>query len=111
MPVIMASSMTYQGAETTIKALTIGAAECIAKPVAKNAADSIAQLSQKLLRFGQGVDPTQRDAGGIGKTPRSRRTDDRGCAASRCHRRQYGRSQGAFGSWLPDCRPTLNCRF
>ncbi|WP_261343697.1 chemotaxis-specific protein-glutamate methyltransferase CheB [Symmachiella dynata] len=47
--VIMASSMTYEGAETTIQALTIGAAECIAKPVAKNAADSIAQLSQQLL--------------------------------------------------------------
>ena len=47
--VIMASSMTYEGAKTTIQALTIGAAECIAKPVAKNAAESIAQLSQQLL--------------------------------------------------------------
>jgi len=47
--VIMASSMTYEGAETTIKALTSGAAECIAKPVCDNAFEGIKQLSQKLL--------------------------------------------------------------
>ena len=47
--VIMASSMTYEGAETTIEALKIGAAECIAKPVAKSAADSISQLTRQLL--------------------------------------------------------------
>lgn len=46
---VMASSMTYQGAATTMQALTIGAAACIAKPVTDNATASIAQVSRELL--------------------------------------------------------------
>lgn len=47
--VVMASSLTQAGAETTVKALALGAADCIAKPVAKNTADSISQLLDRLV--------------------------------------------------------------
>jgi len=48
-PVIMASSLTYEGAETTIEALSLGAVGCIAKPVAKTASESVNQLLQELI--------------------------------------------------------------
>ncbi|MCH7987959.1 MAG: chemotaxis response regulator protein-glutamate methylesterase [Planctomycetes bacterium] len=48
-PVIMASSLTYEGAETTIEALSLGAAGCIAKPVAKSASESVNQLLKELV--------------------------------------------------------------
>lgn len=47
--VIMASAATTEGAETTIHALALGAAECIAKPVAGSTSASVAQLVQHLV--------------------------------------------------------------
>lgn len=47
--VIMASSTTTEGAETTVRALALGAAECIAKPMAESTSASMAQLVQQLV--------------------------------------------------------------
>ncbi|QGQ21510.1 chemotaxis response regulator protein-glutamate methylesterase [Gimesia benthica] len=49
LPVIMASSLTRAGAEITLQALDLGAAGCVAKPVASNAAEAIAQMAHDLL--------------------------------------------------------------
>ncbi len=46
---IMASSLTFGGAETTVKALSLGAAGCIAKPVANSVAESVKQLTRELV--------------------------------------------------------------
>ncbi|MFH1301268.1 MAG: chemotaxis response regulator protein-glutamate methylesterase [Planctomycetota bacterium] len=48
-PVIMASSLTRAGAEVTLQALDLGAAGCIPKPIATNAAEAIAQVAQDLI--------------------------------------------------------------
>ena len=48
-PVIMASGLTSQGAETTVKALSLGAIGCVAKPQTSSAAESIRVLSQELV--------------------------------------------------------------
>jgi two-component system, chemotaxis family, protein-glutamate methylesterase/glutaminase len=47
--VIMASSLTREGARITIEALALGAAGCIAKPVARSTAESIERLVQELV--------------------------------------------------------------
>ncbi|GAB4147187.1 MAG: chemotaxis response regulator protein-glutamate methylesterase [Planctomycetaceae bacterium] len=47
--VVMASGLTYQGAETTIKALAMGAAGCIAKPNAASASESVEQVVRELV--------------------------------------------------------------
>ncbi len=74
--VIMASAMTYQGAETTVKALRLGAAECIAKPNSGGAAESIAQLSRELLplvkALGKDQSRTSASAKPSGAKPASR---------------------------------------
>jgi two-component system chemotaxis response regulator CheB len=49
LPVIMASSLTRAGAEITLQALDLGAAGCVAKPVASNATEAIAQMAHDLL--------------------------------------------------------------
>lgn len=46
--VIMVSSLTSQGAETTVRALALGAAGCIAKPVARSMSESIDKLAEEL---------------------------------------------------------------
>ncbi len=48
-PVLMASSLTREGAETTIKAMALGAAGCIAKPQASNAVESTEILVNELV--------------------------------------------------------------
>ncbi|QDT30451.1 Chemotaxis response regulator protein-glutamate methylesterase [Gimesia panareensis] len=48
-PVIMASGLTSQGAETTVKALSLGAVGCVAKPQTASAAESIRVLSRELV--------------------------------------------------------------
>lgn len=48
-PVIMASGLTSQGAETTVKALSLGAVGCVAKPQTASAAESIRALSLELV--------------------------------------------------------------
>lgn len=48
-PVIMASGLTSKGAETTVKALSLGAVGCVAKPQTSSAAESIRVLSQELV--------------------------------------------------------------
>jgi two-component system chemotaxis response regulator CheB len=47
--VVMASGLTYEGAETTVKALALGAAGCIAKPAARSTAESIELLVRELV--------------------------------------------------------------
>lgn len=49
LPVIMASGLTSQGAETTVKALSLGAVGCVAKPQTSSAAESIRVLSRELV--------------------------------------------------------------
>jgi two-component system chemotaxis response regulator CheB len=49
LPVIMASSLTYHGAETTVKALALGASGCIAKPATKSVSESIDQIVLELV--------------------------------------------------------------
>ncbi|MCA9115599.1 MAG: chemotaxis response regulator protein-glutamate methylesterase [Planctomycetaceae bacterium] len=66
--VIMASTMTQTGAETSVKALSLGAASCIAKPVTSSMAESIRQLSTELLpqvRALGPADPSDETAAGI----------------------------------------------
>ncbi len=46
--VIMASGLTSQGAQTTVKALSLGAVGCVAKPQTASAAESIRVLSREL---------------------------------------------------------------
>ncbi|QDT37820.1 Chemotaxis response regulator protein-glutamate methylesterase [Stratiformator vulcanicus] len=61
--VIMASSLTQRGAETTVRALRMGAAGCVAKPVAGRTSDGInrlaAELTELVIALGQ---PSQRKA-------------------------------------------------
>lgn len=47
--VIMASALTQEGAEPTVRALALGAAGCIAKPTATSVSASIEQLGNELL--------------------------------------------------------------
>ena len=47
--VIMASSLTQEGAEPTVRALALGAAGCIAKPVADNVSTAVDILAAELL--------------------------------------------------------------
>lgn len=47
--VIMASALTQEGAETTVKALALGAAECIAKPNTSSTSESIDRLTRELI--------------------------------------------------------------
>lgn len=47
--VVMASALTQEGAETTVKALALGAAECIAKPNTSSTAESIDKLTHELI--------------------------------------------------------------
>lgn len=49
LPVIMASSLTMAGAEITLKALDLGAAGCVAKPVATNPSAAIEQVARDLI--------------------------------------------------------------
>jgi two-component system chemotaxis response regulator CheB len=49
LPVIMASAHTREGAATTVEALALGAAGCIAKPTATSVAASIELLTHDLL--------------------------------------------------------------
>ena len=57
--VVMASGQTYQGAETTMKALALGAAGCIAKPVTASTAASIDQVSRELLPLLKALKPSR----------------------------------------------------
>ncbi|MFQ5731532.1 MAG: chemotaxis response regulator protein-glutamate methylesterase [Planctomycetaceae bacterium] len=60
--VIMASTLTCKGAETTVRALSLGAAACVAKPTAENLAASIKQLRKELI-------PLVRAIGGKSQSP------------------------------------------
>lgn len=48
-PVVMASSLTQKGAETTVKALALGAAGCIAKPAGQSMSDNMNDLSREMV--------------------------------------------------------------
>jgi two-component system, chemotaxis family, protein-glutamate methylesterase/glutaminase len=61
--VVMASGQTYDGAETTMKALALGAAGCIAKPVTASTSSSIEQVTRELLPLIKALKPSgRRDA-------------------------------------------------
>lgn len=47
--VIMVSSLTVSGAETTLKALRLGAVGCIAKPEARSASEAVAMVAKELV--------------------------------------------------------------
>lgn len=47
--VIMASNLTQQGAEVTLRALELGASDCVAKPTAQSALGGIASISGELV--------------------------------------------------------------
>lgn len=47
--VIMASGLTYDGADTTVRALALGAAGCIAKPTGTSMSDSINRVAKELI--------------------------------------------------------------
>lgn len=49
MPVIMVSTLTQAGAEATLRALELGAFDCIGKPDARHAASGFAELTAKVL--------------------------------------------------------------
>lgn len=69
--VIMASALTYEGAEVTVKALALGAAGCIAKPNAESTAAGIQQLSRELVPLvkalgpRKGPEPVRSPVGGV----------------------------------------------
>lgn len=47
--VVMVSGQTQEGAETTVRALAMGAAGCVGKPKAANMKESIEQVTQELV--------------------------------------------------------------
>lgn len=55
--VIMASALTSEGADITCRALALGAAGCIAKPVTSNLSDSIDQLTRELVPLIKALKP------------------------------------------------------
>src|SRR5258708_1467803 len=46
---VMASALTHEGAESTIRALALGAAACIAKPVAGTVSEGIEKVAAELV--------------------------------------------------------------
>ena len=59
--VIMASSLTVEGGETTVRALALGAAGCIAKPQTTSLAGSIQQLVQELVPLVKALAPRREE--------------------------------------------------
>lgn len=53
--VIMASGLTSSGAKITMQALSLGAAECIAKPTAKSASEAMATVAKELIPLVKGL--------------------------------------------------------
>jgi two-component system chemotaxis response regulator CheB len=49
MPVIMVSTLTQAGADATLRALELGAFDCIGKPDARHAASGFSELTSKVL--------------------------------------------------------------
>jgi two-component system chemotaxis response regulator CheB len=52
MPVVMVSTLTQEGAETTLQALELGAFDCVAKPAAADFADAFEDLAEKVKAAG-----------------------------------------------------------
>ncbi len=55
--VIMASALTQEGARTTMRALSLGAAGCIAKPTAGSVNESVKQLAEELIPLVKALGP------------------------------------------------------
>ncbi len=53
--VIMVSSLTYSGAETTMKALRLGAVGCVAKPDANSISEAVAIVARELVPLVRGL--------------------------------------------------------
>ncbi len=62
--VIMASGLTSSGAKITMQALSLGAAECIAKPTAKSASEAMATVAKELIPLVKGL-------GGLSREPKA----------------------------------------
>lgn len=60
--VIMASGLTYDGAETTVRALALGAAGCIAKPTGTSMSDSINQVAKELIPLVKALGASKKSA-------------------------------------------------
>ena len=73
--VVMASSLTREGSATTVRALALGAVDCIAKPVARSTAESIEQLLRQLVPLVKALG--RRSGRGLEKHPVHHRTQDR----------------------------------
>ncbi len=67
--VIMASGLTSSGAKITMQALSLGAAECIAKPTAKSASEAMATVAKELIPLVKGLAGIPRDSKKIGNNP------------------------------------------
>jgi two-component system, chemotaxis family, protein-glutamate methylesterase/glutaminase len=52
MPVVMVSTLTQEGAETTLQALELGAFDCVAKPATADFADAFDDLAEKVKAAG-----------------------------------------------------------
>ena len=70
MPVVMVSTLTQAGAEATLKALELGAVDCLAKPTSAVASDEFNELSARVraaaaarIRPRTDADPIHADAG------------------------------------------------
>lgn len=111
MPVVMISTLTQGGAETTLEALEIGAVDFIAKPVT-DLANGLADLAEELRRKVKAAASVRVGARGRAATPQKQRPQ-------RSHQRAgkiifVGASTGgveALNALLmgmpPDCPPTL----
>ena len=81
--VIMASALTHAGADTTLEALALGAADYVAKPSTASAADSVSELSDVLVRKVKALGPADRaevgprEAASIVKPPEVRAVVER----------------------------------
>lgn len=69
--VIMASALTQEGADVTCRALSLGAAGCIAKPVSSSISGSMDQLARELLPLIRAVGGARRSPGSTSASPTS----------------------------------------
>lgn len=60
--VVMASALTQEGARTTIQALALGAAGCIAKPTAASVNESVNHLASELIPLVKALGPSDAPA-------------------------------------------------
>ena len=57
--IIIASGLTFEGAEVSMEALRLGAADCMAKPDIEWTGDFYKELAEKIKELAQGISPVQ----------------------------------------------------